>query len=151
MTRRTRPPFLSLKLPFFWGGSLLGIFGILFPMQYIERLAQKAPAKEAEEVQWVFAFGFLVEVIFCQHVVTFFYCITLIFLCFLQDSKKIFSQIFFFIFSTEVPAPKRAVNMSPSLNTVRCSRCERDGADIHHSKWYCPILSKAQEKTKEHV
>ena len=40
-------------------------------MQYIERLAQKAPAKEAEEVHWVFAFGFLVEVIFCQHVVTF--------------------------------------------------------------------------------
>lgn len=67
------------------------------------------------------------------------------------SSKKIFSQIFFLIFSTEVPAPKRAVNLSPSLNTVRCSRCERDGADIHHSKWYCPILSKAQEKTKEHV
>lgn len=97
MTRRTRPPFLSLKLPFFLGGSLLGIFGILFPMQYIERLAQKAPAKEAEEVQWVFAFGFL-EVIFCQHVVTFFYCITLIqfFLCFLQKRSlvKSFSSFF---------------------------------------------------------
>lgn len=85
--------FFHWNFLFFGGGSLLGIFGIPFPMQYIERLAQKAPAKEAEEVHWVFAFGFLVEVIFCQHVVTFW-------ILSMFSSKKIFSQIFFFIFST---------------------------------------------------
>ncbi len=58
MTRRT------LSISFIETG-LLGIPFPYLPMQYIERLAQKAPAKEAEEVHWVFCFWIFVEV-FCK-------------------------------------------------------------------------------------